>query len=492
MKPTLCLLGSLLLLSTPALAQGAFDTPKPIIIAGQVDSTDNLAYSITTLFSDTPDMGAKLSAEGQFRISHTDYTPVEIRLDCGPGRAFTVLAHPGDSLYVTISGKSVQFSGDAAELNRQVGALWKPYDTQLKPYPHPEPAMTEIPAATYRLQVDSVYLQHMQVYERYLAETAPCPEAAAYLKRDIISCYMNALNIYYLFQSRFNHNDWFEPGYNDRAPEIMPVSETDFIAASSMNNLCWLYYVGYLSEQMQRDETYKAYISENGSFHAPTNAYDSINLYAIIRQTPDPLFRQWTLSQYLYEKLDDNRLEEFEPWIGLIDEQITLPCFREPMMAKSRATKATIENPEVLSNAIMQQAAAGRTGAIFDSILSENRGKIVYIDVWATWCGPCRGMLPHTAELAEEFADQGVACIYLCIESETNVWKKVVNELKIPGRHYLLDDTQSAELRSMFDIRGIPCYILIDREGTVRGSGFNLSPEGEGRDRIEALLQAGA
>jgi thiol-disulfide isomerase/thioredoxin len=135
-----------------------------------------------------------------------------------------------------------------------------------------------------------------------------------------------------------------------------------------------------------------------------------------------------------------------------------------------------IENVVVKSTAVTKMQYIGKGNMItnikepdFLKFLSKKyAGKIIYLDVYATWCVPCLNELKYAPALHERFAGKDVVFINLCLQSTAKNWKNLVKEKNIKGENYFLDDDESKLLMGNFNIGGFPTYLLIDRKGTIR------------------------
>ncbi|MHA4894591.1 TlpA family protein disulfide reductase [Pedobacter sp. PWIIR3] len=101
-------------------------------------------------------------------------------------------------------------------------------------------------------------------------------------------------------------------------------------------------------------------------------------------------------------------------------------------------------------------------------ILQKHKGKVVYVDVWATWCLPCLFEMPNSRKLREKLAGEDVVFVYLCVNSyDEKRWKKLISSKHIEGDNYLLTALQSSALLQKYNIKGIPRYMLFDQDGDV-------------------------
>jgi peroxiredoxin len=96
--------------------------------------------------------------------------------------------------------------------------------------------------------------------------------------------------------------------------------------------------------------------------------------------------------------------------------------------------------------------------------LSELKGKVVYIDFWASWCGPCIAQFKHTKKIKEHFAGKDVVFVYVSIDEDAEAWEKARDKYELTGLHTRVDGWK-AKVAEDYGVRGIPAYFLVDREG---------------------------
>ena len=107
-----------------------------------------------------------------------------------------------------------------------------------------------------------------------------------------------------------------------------------------------------------------------------------------------------------------------------------------------------------------------RKGKVFH--LSDFRGKAVYIDVWATWCGPCCAEIPHMEKLAAHYAkDKRIELISISLDEDKAKWEKKLAEDKPEWKQYICLDAFESQLCKNYDINGIPRFLFFDKDGKV-------------------------
>jgi peroxiredoxin len=120
--------------------------------------------------------------------------------------------------------------------------------------------------------------------------------------------------------------------------------------------------------------------------------------------------------------------------------------------------------------------------------LSDYRGKVVLLDFWATWCGPCKIEIPWFQEFERQNKDKGFAVIGVAMDDEG--WEVVKPFAQHVGINYRLVIGSDTIAESYGGIEALPTTFLIDREGRIASVHVGLSAKRDFEDGIKELLQA--
>ncbi|MFZ4543667.1 MAG: TlpA family protein disulfide reductase, partial [Saprospiraceae bacterium] len=110
--------------------------------------------------------------------------------------------------------------------------------------------------------------------------------------------------------------------------------------------------------------------------------------------------------------------------------------------------------------------------------LKDLRGKYVYVDVWATWCGPCKAEIPNLKKLEESYKGKNIEFVSISVDDPRRTgggsmdavkvkWKAMIADKKMGGIQLLADNNWNSDFVKQYKINGIPRFILIDPDGKV-------------------------
>lgn len=161
------------------------------------------------------------------------------------------------------------------------------------------------------------------------------------------------------------------------------------------------------------------------------------------------------------------KMEDFYP---LTDDQKKAieafnPVMRDVLLEENRALLAKIEENKKKTGYTVLDVPEVTDEELFAEMIKPFKGKAVLVDVWETWCGPCRMANKAMEPLKAQLADKEMIYLYLASNSSPeNTWKNMIPDLH--GYHYRVNDKQSAFLRGQLRSGGVPTYIVLDKEGS--------------------------
>jgi thiol-disulfide isomerase/thioredoxin len=104
-----------------------------------------------------------------------------------------------------------------------------------------------------------------------------------------------------------------------------------------------------------------------------------------------------------------------------------------------------------------------------EEILKQNKGKIIYIDFWASWCMPCRASMQELPKIWAKYSGSPISFVYISIDEKKGAWEAAVKEenLNNQNHNYLISNPKNSSLLKQYSIREIPRYMIFDKEGKV-------------------------
>ncbi|MPR31797.1 TlpA family protein disulfide reductase [Salmonirosea aquatica] len=105
----------------------------------------------------------------------------------------------------------------------------------------------------------------------------------------------------------------------------------------------------------------------------------------------------------------------------------------------------------------------------FDEVKARHKGKVIYVDFWASWCGPCREAMPASADLRKALKDKKVVFVYLSIDGSIKPWQKAseIEKLSKYAENYLIVNTSTSDFLKQNKLNTIPRYMIFDKTGRL-------------------------
>ena len=150
----------------------------------------------------------------------------------------------------------------------------------------------------------------------------------------------------------------------------------------------------------------------------------------------------------------------------------TALCTATWLIAGHKETEEMVNTPIEQSQDVEQKAVKVEDvtniapEALLQTILAPHKGKVVLVDIWNTWCPPCRNSIKlNEPYKTGELADDNLVWIYIANEtSPLETYHAMIPNIK--GIHYRVNDAQWKYItKTMFNIDGIPSYVLVDKDG---------------------------
>jgi thiol-disulfide isomerase/thioredoxin len=240
--------------------------------------------------------------------------------------------------------------------------------------------------------------------------------------------------------------------------------------------------IGFISmdyaEDFDKFENYQEIVKRNYFDQLEENAVGLEMLEPIKNYKSQNIINALVKEVSYYLSTTDSTVDEFyNKLISLSTDE----AFKTELSKKYKILKTL--SPGNSSPKFAYKNAAGEVVALDDL-----KGKLVYVDVWATWCGPCKREIPNLKALELEFRKKAVAFVSISIDKQTDYkkWLEMVKEMELEGIQLFADKDWSSDFVKNYAIDGIPRFILIDKQGNIISAD---APRPSSGDEIKNLLK---
>jgi len=268
-------------------------------------------------------------------------------------------------------------------------------------------------------------------------------------------------NKYSIAGRLLGYYEYFDVNHNQCKPEIFDTNlfpVDDDSAFVSSNYLVHL--KDYLMTKYYRDPALAKFAERKDVFGATAYLFDNL-----IKNETSGLSRDIMLYNFFLGLLEnsfagrDSLWERYEPHLN---NKLLVNILREKKLISANRKKT---NETTLD--LMTKSKSEIVQKFWKTFSTKYKDKIIYIDIWATWCGPCRSEIPYAIDLQNYFKGKPVAFVNLCLASKKDDWKKFIAQNHIEGDNYFFNRDETALLRGELKFHGYPTYMIIDKEGKL-------------------------
>ena len=176
--------------------------------------------------------------------------------------------------------------------------------------------------------------------------------------------------------------------------------------------------------------------------------------------------------------------------IAWMEQEIQLPAAKAAVMELNEKYLA-LQRRELVGNSLKSSDdVEGMSDGekILRKLIEPYKGKLILLDIWGTWCAPCKAALKNSQEEYEHLKDYDIVYLYLANRSDEESWKNVIKEYNVTGDnvvHYNLPAEQQTAIEHFLGVNSFPTYKLIDRDGNI----LDVNADPRDLNALENLLK---
>jgi thiol-disulfide isomerase/thioredoxin len=185
-------------------------------------------------------------------------------------------------------------------------------------------------------------------------------------------------------------------------------------------------------------------------------------------------------------------LNDFSPLndgeLNSVQKQISTPFIADYISFCNHQLKSKLQAKIQKTGFAVNEVPKTDLDKLFDNIMKKYKGKVVLVDFWATWCGPCRMGIERIKSVKAEMEGKDVVFVYITDQSSPETtWKNFIPDIK--GEHYKVSTDEWNYFSSQFNISGIPHYVLVGKSGKVINSNLGQIDNESLKAKFDELLK---
>lgn len=439
-------------------------------------------YVINIITGEQNEYVGKINSDGYFSVKFPLYTPNEIIVS---STLFNTSAYvePGKTLFQMLDPESSSgsfYMGEPAKLNVDLKKLDK-----INNFGFNEVIgkILDMKLADYKAYCMNSMQKDLDALNTAMQDKTISAKAGQIKKMNITYMYLsNAMEYRMLFESvyRQKNNVPMEQRTLPIKIDSLNSGYLDFITNEVVNNplaVISSYYISFINRLESSDIIKRSVVTDTVN-----SANSNMNVAQKRRaMRSEILEKELGIKQGFATDLmsahdlcrsivtEDSPISDNE--LKTIQKEINTPFISEYIASFNEQSKVNIENSKKKVAAIAKEVPKTEADQLFDEIMKKYKGKVVYVDFWATWCSPCRAGIEQIKPLKEELVGEDIVFIYITgPTSPLGTWANMIPDIK--GEHYRVSNDEWKYLSSKFNIIGIPHYMLVGKNGEMINPNF--------------------
>ncbi len=419
-----------------------------ISIKGEITNPNSDSVWITLKNGDTK-YSAVLDSSGQFNMTLSDNKAGEATFFDGNEIGHLYLT-PGDNIILKLDTKefdeSIRFEGKGSNVNNYLAAKYLEFDDKGALY---------IYNMRDSLGVDGglIYLDELQNRRanfllNYINKNNLSNQEFVNWENTNIEFEYPSL----LFQYTYNK-------HNDTTLDTIYSIFSSYMSRIPVDSLSEKYRY-FLND-------YPTYLyHEYSQLLSDRNTRDSV-MFELINSSTAGYARNYLLAYRLNSFLDRYDTDSYDKYSYVIDENLTNNDMKQLLIEKYHHTKKLLAAGFPDGANVVNLENEEFSNISYNEIIDKYKGKVIYLDFWASWCSPCKEEMPFSLELQKYYQDKDVAFVYFSSDKDSTAWKSLIKILKITGDHYRLSKNVRKTTNELYNVKYIPRYVLLDKNGKI-------------------------
>jgi thiol-disulfide isomerase/thioredoxin len=435
--------------------------PKTVVISGHVQLTDSLELEKITVYG--YDMMSKKSFQEDALLNENgDFTtsfplPSASALTLYGNNSFQIIAVPGDSVSINYTEgrdeaafkKSITFSGKTATTQEKFQEYLASNPLKTEAFYKEE---SELDYNDLEKLIDDHTKKLKDYYKTYLDDKTLNKYLKDYIATDKKFATINAKMDYASFANYYGKKvpEMDSPYYKElvHLPEL---TEEDMVNTNAANSILYNNHA-FASREIEKK--------------FPEATPQEINQVIIENAVKEGSYLSYhTVSMLIMRDLDDHSIKLYEDNSEELMDYLKDSSLLTSIQQEYLKTKDLIEKPQIPAEAELLTFKSDDASKFIEEIIANANGKVIYIDNWATWCGPCKAEFKEASPALHEKFKEDVEFVYLCHASKEKAYIPSIAEYQIKGKHYFLTREQGSIVQQQINLEGFPTYTIFDKKG---------------------------